>query len=225
MEYAVHYPRIDPKKWDDNSVFRLLRREVRSAAAKHPRYNMQLQTTTPRTKHDPTDAPQAEETQPTLSKDELFEILKNQRRRDALRYLNANDGVAKLSDLSEHIAAKENGIEISALSSSQRKRVYIGLYQCHLPKMATFGVIDFDKNRGTIELRPMASLFDKYLNEAISEDTADSTPRVAFAVAVAVVVAAGLLGVPFLSTLPAVGWAVVSTVALLALAGSEALGY
>lgn len=186
---------------------------------------MQLQKTHTRTNSTSTEEPPAQKTQPTLSKDELFEILKNQRRRDALRYLKAHDGVAKLSDLSEYIAAKENDIEIAALSSSQRKRVYIGLYQCHLPKMATFGVIDFDKNRGTIALLPMASLLDKYLNEDIVASTTDSTRRIAFAVAIAVIVAAGLVGVPLLSALPAAGWAVVSTVALLVLVGSEALGY
>lgn len=160
-------------------------------------------------------------TEPHLSKDELFEILKNQRRRDALRYLKANDGTARLSDMSEYIAAKENGIDIAAISSSQRKRVYIGLYQCHLPKMASFGVIDFDKDRGTIALLPMASVFDSYLEDEVPTVGSKPMTRIAAAVAVAVVVAAGLLGVSVLSALSPAGWAVVSTVALLALAVTE----
>ncbi|SDM62963.1 hypothetical protein SAMN04487949_2323 [Halogranum gelatinilyticum] len=162
-------------------------------------------------------------TEPLLSKDELFEILKNQRRRDALRYLKANDGTAKLSDMAEYIAAKENGIDVAALSSSQRKRVYIGLYQCHLPKMASFGVIDFDKDRGTIALLPTASVLDSYLEDEIPTVGSVSRLPIAAAAAVAAVVGAGLLGVPVLSALPATGWAVVSTIALLVLAVSETL--
>lgn len=87
-----------------------------------------------------------------LSDDAIFGLLKNQRRRDALRFLNEHGGTSTLSELAEHIAAKENDIEVRQLSSDQRKRVYIGLYQCHLPKMDSAGVIDFDKNRGDVEL-------------------------------------------------------------------------
>lgn len=166
---------------------------------------------------------ETESTEPTLSKDELFEILKNQRRRDALHFLKVNEGAVNLSDMSEYIAAKENGIDINALSSSQRKRVYIGLYQCHLPKMASFGVIDFDKDRGTIALRPAAKLLDSYLDDEPSASDSNDELRMGAAATVALFVAAGLAGAPVLSALPAAGWAIVSTITLLAFAASEAL--
>jgi hypothetical protein len=88
-----------------------------------------------------------------LSLSTTFELLKNRRRRETISYLLEHDGTSTLSDLAEHIAALENGIEVVELSSDQRKRVYIGLYQCHLPKLDKAGVIDFDKNRGTVVLR------------------------------------------------------------------------
>ncbi len=141
-----------------------------------------------------------------LSKDIVFEILKNQRRRDALRYLKENDGEAKLGDMAEFIAAKENGIEIKALSSSQRKRVYIGLYQCHLPKMDSAGIVDFEKNRGDITLLDTAKQLDQYLDgDVVSTETDDeqsaplaASPKrnLAIAAGVAATVSAGLLGVP-----------------------------
>lgn len=89
-----------------------------------------------------------------LSLSTTFELLKNSRRRETIAYLLEHDGTSTLSDLAEHIAALENGIEVIELSSDQRKRVYIGLYQCHLPKLDKAGVIDFDKNRGTVVLNP-----------------------------------------------------------------------
>jgi hypothetical protein len=160
----------------------------------------------------------------TLSKDTLFEILKNQRRRDALSYLKANDGIATLSDMAEFIAAKENGIEIGALSSSQRKRVYIGLYQCHLPKMDSAGIIDFEKNRGDITLRPEAEQLEVYLVDEAADNAEAATPTVrnlAVAGGIATAVGASLLGVPGFALVPDVAWAVVSTGALVALTALE----
>jgi hypothetical protein len=100
-----------------------------------------------------------------LDTDTLFELLQNQRRRDALRYLEANGGRTTLSDMAEHIAAKENDLPVRAINSKQRKRVYIGLYQCHLPKLAGAGVVDFDKDRGTIELCDRAAQLSPYLDD------------------------------------------------------------
>lgn len=98
-----------------------------------------------------------------LSLDVIFELLRVSRRREVLWYLQEHEGTARLDELAEYIAAKENDIEIAELTSSQRKRVYIGLYQCHLPKMDDAGVIDYEQARGDIELRPTAKQLYPYL--------------------------------------------------------------
>jgi hypothetical protein len=95
----------------------------------------------------------------------VFEILKNSRRRETLHYLENNGGKASLSDLAEHIAALENDTTVAAISSSQRKRVYVGLYQCHLPKMDDMDIIDFDQNRGTVVRAENADQLTPYLEE------------------------------------------------------------
>jgi len=86
-----------------------------------------------------------------LGLDQLFEVLQNQRRRYVLNYLREHEEATTLSDLSEQIAAWENDKEVRRISSSERKRVYVALYQCHLPKMDDMGVVEFEKARGTIE--------------------------------------------------------------------------
>ncbi|PSP60146.1 hypothetical protein BRC73_03680 [Halobacteriales archaeon QH_7_66_37] len=86
-----------------------------------------------------------------LGLDQLFEVLQNQRRRYVLNYLREHEEMTTLSDLSEQIAAWENDKEVRRISSSERKRVYVALYQCHLPKMDDMGVVEFEKARGTIE--------------------------------------------------------------------------
>ena len=98
-----------------------------------------------------------------LALDYVFDVLKNQRRRWVLRYLTDHEGTVTMNDIAEHIAALENDTTPRALTSRQRKRVYVGLYQCHLPKMDDIGVVDFDKNRGQIELGENADQLEQYL--------------------------------------------------------------
>jgi len=98
-----------------------------------------------------------------LSLDLVFEILKNSRRREVLRYLKEHRERVTLSELAEHVAAIENDTTVQALSSQQRKRVYVGLYQCHLPKLDDMDVVEFNQSRGHVELGPNARQLDKYL--------------------------------------------------------------
>lgn len=86
-----------------------------------------------------------------LTIDETFEILKNNRRRIVLKHLQGK-GVISLGELADHVTAVENDTEIADITSTQRKRVYVGLYQFHLPKMKEVGVIEFDKDRGDVAL-------------------------------------------------------------------------
>ena len=87
-----------------------------------------------------------------LSLDHVFGILKNQRRRRVLRFLYETDGQTSLSEAAEQIAALENDKSVKQITSAERKRVYVGLYQCHLPKMDSMGIVSFNKPRGTLEL-------------------------------------------------------------------------
>jgi hypothetical protein len=161
----------------------------------------------------------------TLSKDTTFSVLKNRRRREVLKYLRGHDGEAKLSDLAEHIAAKENDIEVRALSSDQRKRVYIGLYQCHLPKMDDADVVTFDKNRGDVTLLDQAAELFQYLDaEDEAADPGASRGRYSLALAwvVGLFVVSGLAGVQPMAAIAPPGLALLSTLTLVVLGSAEA---
>jgi DNA-binding transcriptional ArsR family regulator len=101
--------------------------------------------------------------------DLIFGILKNGRRRRVIQYLMETEQEVTLSDLAEHIAAIENDTTPERLTSSQRKRVYVGLYQCHLPKMDDAGVIEYNQARGIIQRTPKLPEFHEYLNPATSD--------------------------------------------------------
>lgn len=154
----------------------------------------------------------------SLSIDETFELLKNARRRAVIRFLLEHDGSAKLSELAEHIAAAENDISVHELSSDQRKRVYIGLYQCHLPKMDNLGVIEYDKNRGSVVLQDSVTQLLPYM-ESLADDGEESVDLVpGLAAAIAVLVIVGSIGVGPLALIPVLGWTVLSVAGLVGIA-------
>ncbi|SMO53772.1 DUF7344 domain-containing protein [Halorubrum cibi] len=107
--------------------------------------------------------------------DQLFEILKNERRRRVLRYLIEVDGEVTLSEIAEEIAARETEKDVKQITSQERKRVYVGLYQCHLPKMDDYGAISYNKPRGRIETGEHTSLFQRYVCEDRDSDESEWT--------------------------------------------------
>lgn len=112
----------------------------------------------------PSDAPSE------LSPDEIFHILQTNRRRDVIDYLLAEEGPVKMGHLAEIIAAKEHETTVAQLTSTQRQRVYIPLYQTHLPKLDEKGVIDYNKPRGIVRPADRLELFQPYLEAANSRD-------------------------------------------------------
>lgn len=107
-----------------------------------------------------------------VSLDVIFDVLRNQRRRLVMEAIEEENGQTTLSDLAERIGGIENDKPPNALNAQERKRVYVGLYQCHLPRMDDADAIEFDKNRGTVERGSAADAFVAYLEE---EDRSDAT--------------------------------------------------
>lgn len=83
-----------------------------------------------------------------------------------LYYLDEHADTASMRDVTERIAAWEHGKTIRTLGSDERQRVYISLYQNHLPKLDEHGVIAYDKSRGTVERTELADQFDRYIRGA-----------------------------------------------------------
>ena len=90
-----------------------------------------------------------------LDADERFHLLQNERRRSVIRYLrnaesDAEDGRVRMRDIAEQVAAWEHDTTVAELSSTERQRVYIPLYQNHLPKLDEAGVIEYNQSRGVV---------------------------------------------------------------------------
>ncbi|ELY59632.1 hypothetical protein C493_04908 [Natronolimnohabitans innermongolicus JCM 12255] len=85
-----------------------------------------------------------------LSKGEVFEVLRNQRRRYVLQYLKQDSRPVELGDLTQQVAAWEYETTPDEVTPEQRKRVYTTLQQTHLPKMDESGILVFDSDEGII---------------------------------------------------------------------------
>ena len=142
--------------------------------------------------------------QETLSEDLIFDVLKNRRRRYTLHYLKQQDRPVELSELAEQVAAWENDTTVEGLSANERKSVYTSLYQTHLPKLADAGIVDYNQNRGVVELSDNAAQLEGYLRPQ------DEFPWIRYylglAVVSAILVAGDYLGVPPFEAIPDEIW-------------------
>lgn len=125
----------------------------------------------PDTEDERTQSPPPES--PGLSKDDTFHILQNPRRRAVLRYLLDRDQSrqCQMRDVAEAVAAWENDTTTRQLTSDERQRVYIALYQSHLPKLDSYGVIRYDQARGHVEPNPLIGVFEPFLDAGLQSDT------------------------------------------------------
>ncbi|PCR89733.1 DUF7344 domain-containing protein [Natrinema ejinorense] len=117
------------------------------------------------------------ESPPELSLDEIYHLLQTKRRRDVIRYVRDGEEPVRLRELAEQVAAWEQGTSVESLSSNERQRVYISLYQSHLPKLDNHGIINYDKDRGVVEATPQTAQFDSYLDPAREPAPSDQWPQ------------------------------------------------
>jgi hypothetical protein len=103
------------------------------------------------------------------SKDTIFDLLRNPRRRYLLQYLDTHAGVVRLSDLADALAAWELEDKEGNFTYKERKRAYVSLYQTHLPKLDEEGIIEYSQPRGTIELGPNYQYLQEYLQDSYDD--------------------------------------------------------
>jgi hypothetical protein len=95
----------------------------------------------------------------------VFSILKNTRRRHVLRYVAREDRTVSLAELAVYIASRENDVSPELVTSAQRKRVYVALYQTHMPKLDDAGAVDYDSARKYASPAPGLGAFRPYLED------------------------------------------------------------
>jgi hypothetical protein len=151
------------------------------------------------------------------SRDALFSMLRNERRREVIGYLRDREDAVDLRELSEHVAAVENDVDPEAVTYKQRKRVQTALYQMHLPKLADRDVVDYDRRAGTVQLAAGAEDCLRYL-DANTDPERPEWWRWYLLVAAVTAVPVGLaaLGVRPFASVAGLGYAVLAWAAFVA---------
>lgn len=98
-----------------------------------------------------------------MTQDQVFDLLSNARRRFILSYLQQADGPVDIFELAREIGAVENGIEVDEVTDKQEKRVYVSIYQTHIPKLESAGLIEYDGDSGTLRLSDRTDEFSAFL--------------------------------------------------------------
>jgi hypothetical protein len=101
----------------------------------------------------------------SASPDTVFDVLSNPRRRYVLYYLRESGPSIELTNLAEEIAAWENDTTPEELTEKERKRVYVSLYQTHVPKLEEVGFVEYDSDSGVVSLTDRAGVVDDYLTD------------------------------------------------------------
>lgn len=115
----------------------------------------------------------------SIGKDDAFHLLQNGRRRAVCRYLLArpNQQQFRMGDIVEAVAAWENDTTVEQLTPEQRQRVYVSLYQSHLPKLDAHDVIEYDTGRRLVEPTPLLAVFSRFLDPGLPDETRALTPE------------------------------------------------
>ncbi|EMA65755.1 hypothetical protein C461_13681 [Halorubrum aidingense JCM 13560] len=139
-----------------------------------------------------------------LPAEQVYTILANERRRQALEQLGSVGGVVTVHELSALVAGHETGE--SPPPKRSRESVYTSLVQTHLPKLEDLGVIEYDRETQTIELSRHARDVSLYTEIVARGGVTWSELYRALGVVSLTVVLAALLGAPLVSAVDPILW-------------------
>lgn len=129
-----------------------------------------------------------------LDRDELFDLLQSERRRRVARHLLEFVGEPVPVDvLASGVARQEHDAPVDGLAPEVRERVAISLDHAHLPRLDAAGVVDYDRERGSVTPTTCLEELAPYLaTDAEDEDEEDASDRTAGKLAAAGVAGGGL---------------------------------
>ena len=151
-----------------------------------------------------------------LSASEVYDVLRNRRRRLVLERLRTTGAPESVSDLAEHIGGVEAGE--SPPPRNVRQSVYVSLHQTHLPKLDELDIVAYDPDGKMVELAANAEHLDVYLNIDDDADGLHPGYYVGLGLVGGVVVASTAAGVPGLRAVTPVAVGLALSAALVAAA-------
>ena len=166
------------------------------------------------------DISKAADEEMAFSRDDVLEMLSNQRRRFVIHALKQEKGSMSVSELADCVASWEYDKPTEQLDHKERKRVRNALRQFHLSKMTEYGFIDYDARRGVVSLSDQAARQNFYVDSLTGGDVPWGVYYLGFSIAALGAVTVTTLGVPpFASVSPtACGFCIVAALLVSAVA-------
>lgn len=143
---------------------------------------------------------------PVMPTELIYRVLSDTRRRYAFHYLKQQRGEVSVRELAEQVAAWENDKPPAQLSSQERKRVYISLYQSHLPTLDKQGIVAYDTPRGMVSLPEEIRGLDIYLEVVPRWDLRWSTYYLLLGILNALILVLAYLEFPLFDSVPDLAW-------------------
>ncbi|MFB6164493.1 MAG: hypothetical protein ABEJ31_04985 [Haloarculaceae archaeon] len=97
-----------------------------------------------------------------LEASQIHDILRNDRRRLAIKCLREQGGRLSVRELSEQVATRETGE--SPAPRDKRRSVYVSLHQTHLPKLDELGIVEYDTDEKAVDLCDRATEITTYMD-------------------------------------------------------------
>ncbi|WP_435152858.1 DUF7344 domain-containing protein [Haladaptatus sp. DFWS20] len=113
------------------------------------------------------------ETEQELDESQIHNVLRNDRRREAIRHLRESGGSLTVDDLAEHIATLET--DESPAPRNVRKSVYVSLHQTHLPKLDDLGIVEYDQRSKELTLKDRVREVEVYMEIVPQHDVSWAT--------------------------------------------------
>ena len=109
--------------------------------------------------------------------DAVLDVLSDPYRRRVLYYLR-EQGETSVEELTTVLTgwsnARESGQEVA--TPERRHRVAILLHHHHLPMLAAYGAVDYDRDSATVELQTVSDCLAAYLDLSLEMERANDEP-------------------------------------------------
>ena len=97
-----------------------------------------------------------------LSRESMFDLLSNRRRRILLTCLNEHGPTIALPDLAEEVAVREFDSRVTEIPEERVLHVYTSLYHVHVPKLVDAGVVEYEQERDLVRVTENARLVESF---------------------------------------------------------------
>ncbi|QLD87373.1 hypothetical protein HWV23_02040 [Natronomonas halophila] len=139
------------------------------------------------------------ETNGALEEGDIHDVLRNGRRRLAIKALRDRNGQASVRDLAEEVAARETGEDPPP--KNKRQSVYVSLHQTHLPKLDDLGILEYDGESKTVTLADRVEEVEVYMEVVPRYGLSWGEVYFALGLLGLLTTVAAIIGVPGISTL------------------------